>query len=209
MCTLYWSPGSASIAPHAALEEIGAAYELKRVDLSPDKPRDPEYLRLNPNGRVPTLVIDSRDVVFESAAIVMHLADRHPDAALAPAVEDPLRRLYYQWLVHLTNTLQPAYLLYYYAARHTTNPAHAAEIQAKAVEDLKLVWGRIDQALATGPYMLGARFSACDLYLRMLATWRDPLPDLLSRWRNVARCVGLVVARPAVQRMMRQNELAA
>ena len=209
MYTLYWSPGSSSVAPHSVLEETGASYELKRVDLSPDKPRDPEFLRLNPNGKVPTLVVDGRQVVYEAAAIVMYLADRHPRAALAPAVDDPLRGLYYQWLTYLTNTLQPGYLLYYYPQRHTTNPEHAAEIQAKAVEDLTVLWDRIDQALASGPYMLGERFSACDLYLHMLSTWRDPLPQLLARCRNVKRCVDLVVQRPAVQRMLRQNDLAA
>jgi glutathione S-transferase len=210
MYTLYWSPGSAAMAPHAVLEEVGAAYELRTVDISADKPRDPEYLKLNPYGRVPTLVIDGREAVYESAAIVLTLAERHPEAKLAPAPGEATRGLYYQWLVHLSNTLQPAYLLYYYPERHTTNPAHAAEIQARAKADLALIWGRLDKALAgRGPYLLGPAFSACDLYLHMLSTWQDPVPQLYGQFKNIKRCVDLVTARPAVQRMLRQNDMAA
>jgi len=209
MYTLYWSPGSAAMAPHAVLEEVGAPYELKRVDISSDKPRDPSYLKLNPTGKVPTLVIDGGRTILESAAIVMHLADRHPGAGLAPEVDDPLRGLYYQWLTHLTNTLQPAYLLYYHPERHTTNRNHSGEIQAKAREDLQTMWDRIDRALVPGPYLLGERFSACDIYLHMLSTWQDPLPQLLSHCNNVRRCVDRVVARPAIQRMLRRNDEAA
>ncbi len=139
----------------------------------------------------------------------MHLADRHPQAALAPSPDDPQRGLYYQWLAHLANTLQPAYLLYYHPERHTTNPDHAGEIQAKAKDELQAIWGRIDRALAAGPYLLGRRFSAADLYLHMLSTWQDPVPQLLTRCRNVKRCVDLVTQRPAVQRMPQRNAEAA
>ncbi|HLB79667.1 MAG TPA: glutathione S-transferase family protein [Dongiaceae bacterium] len=209
MYTLYWSPGSASMAPHATLEEIGADYRLARVDLSPDKPRDPAFLKLNPSGKVPALAIDGAGAIYESAAIVMYLADRHPAAGLAPGVDDPSRGLYYQWLAHLTNTLQPAYLRYYYPDRHTANPAHAPEVQARAQEELWTIWDRIDRALADGPYLLGRRFAACDIYLHMLSTWREPVPDLPARCANVVRCAELVAARPAVQRMLRQNDMAA
>src|SRR5262245_54190409 len=94
---LFWSPGSASMAPHGVLEEIGGPYELSRVDL--DRPRNAAYLKLNPHGRVPTLIADGR-AIYESAAIVMHLSDRHPEKALAPAPGTPERGLYYQWLLY-------------------------------------------------------------------------------------------------------------
>ncbi len=209
MYRLYWSAGSAAMAPHAVLEEIGARYELFELNLGAGQQNDPEYLKLNPNARVPTLVIDGKDAMFESAAICMYLADRHPDAGLAPALDDPARGRYLQWLTYLSNTLQPACLRFYYPDRHTTNPAHGPEIVAKAREEIAAVWDRLDQAIGAGPYMLGDRFSACDLYLHMLSTWQDAVPGLYDRCANVKRLVDLVNVRPAVVNIMRKNGLAA
>src|SRR5688572_14622587 len=93
MYRLYWAPGSAAMAPHAMLEEIGVPYELWPVDL--EAPRPPDYFKLNPNGKVPTLVAKDGQAIYESAAICLYLADRHPEAGLAPALDDPLRGLYY------------------------------------------------------------------------------------------------------------------
>ena len=90
MYTLYYGPGSAAMAPHAALEEIGAEYTLVPTEIAADKPRDPAFLKLNPNGWVPVL-IDENGPIHESAAIMMYLAERHPEAGLAPPSSDPTR----------------------------------------------------------------------------------------------------------------------
>lgn len=209
MYTLFYSPGSASMAPHAMLEEIGANYVLKRVEISGDKPRDPEYLKLNPLGRVPTLAIAGGETIYESVAITMYLADRHPEPKLAPAVSDPLRGPYYQWLAHLTNTLQEAYLLFFYPDRNTTRPEQAPDIKDKALTRIDGVWSNLDQALARrGPYLLGERCSAADIYMHMLYTWYEPAAALAARCPQVARCVDLVAQRPAVKRMLQQNGMA-
>jgi glutathione S-transferase len=209
MYTLFYSPGSASMAPHALLEEIGAKYALRRVDISSDKPRDPEYLKLNPLGRVPTLSIAGGETIYESVAITMYLADRHPEAKLAPAVTDPLRAPYYQWLAHLTNTLQEAYLLYFYPDRNTTRPEQAPGIKDKALTRIDGVWSNLDQALGRrGPYLLGERCSAADIYMHMLYTWYEPPGGLATRFANVKRCMDLVAERPAVKRMLQQNDMA-
>lgn len=209
MYTLFYSPGSASMAPHAMLEEIGAKYALKRVDISADKPRDPEYLKLNPLGRVPTLAIAGGETIYESVAITMYLADRHPEAEMAPAVTDPLRAPYYQWLAHLTNTLQEAYLLFFYPDRNTTRPEQAPGIKDKALTRIDGVWSNLDQALGRrGPYLLGERCSAADIYMHMLYTWYEPPGTLATRFANVKRCMDLVAERPAVKRMLQQNDMA-
>lgn len=209
MYKLYWNPGSAAMAPHAVLQEIGARYELIELNLERGQQREPAYLKLNPNARVPTLVIDDAQVIYESAAICMYLADRHPEAGLAPAIGDPARGAYLQWLAYMSNTLQTACLRYYYPTRCITNPDHAPEVASKALEDTAIIWDRIDQAIGAGPYMLGDRFSACDLYLLMLSTWQDAAPGLYDRCRNVKACVERVMARPAVIDMMRKNGMAA
>jgi len=209
MYRLYWNAGSAAMAPHAVLQEIGARYELFELSLANKQQHDPSYLKLNPNARVPTLVIDGKDVIFESAAICMYLADRHPEAGLAPAIADPKRGLYLQWLHYMSNTLQPAYLRYYYADRYITNPDHAQEVADKAREEVAVIWGRLDAAIGAGPYMLGDRLSACDHYLLMLSTWQDPVPGLYDRFPNVKACVDRLLPRPAVIEIMRKNGMAA
>lgn len=210
MYTLYWNHGSASLVAHIALEEAGVPYRLEFVDLEKDEHKSPAYLKINPNGKVPALAIEGRGAMFETNAIAMYIADRHPGAGLAPAIEDPARPRYTQWMIHFTNSIQPLYLLYYYPERHTTEPAHAPEIRAKAAEQIGEAWDRIERVLAAGgPYMLGDRFSAADLPVLMLSHWRDAQPDMLARRGKLRWLVELVAARPAVKRVLEQNRLAA
>jgi glutathione S-transferase len=202
MYTLYWSPGSASMAPQAVLEEIGVPFKLEQVDLS--KPRSAAYLKLNPHGRVPTLVADG-ETLFEAAAIVMHLADRHPKAKLAPAPTEPERGRYYQWLLYLADTLQPAFMRYYRCNEYSGDPAAAPSVKTQALAHVGQVWKNLDTALAGKPYLLGDRFSAADIYLHMLYTWGPDMAELAKARPNLTRTFRRVDERPAVKRMMETN----
>ena len=102
--TLYYTPGTASMVVHLTLLELGVPYRLEKVDFEKDAQHGAEYLRLNPRGQVPTLVIDGKPH-FESAALLMILAERHPEARLAPAPGSPLRADWYQWIAFFTNSL--------------------------------------------------------------------------------------------------------
>lgn len=212
MYTLYWSPGSASMAPHCCLEEAGAAYSLKLVDTGKGEHRTPEYLALNPAGKVPTLVVaDSTSgggfTMIESAAMCMLIADRHPAADLAPKIDDIARGHFYMWLTHLTNTLQPAMLRYYYPDRHTTGETEA--VVNKAMEEVAAIWSRIDAHLRLkGPYLLGERYSAADIFLTMLSLWQDCCPDTYRRFASVKRLADLVMSRPAIARIAAANQAA-
>ncbi len=209
MYTLYWWPGSASMAPHCCLEEAGVPYALKLVDTSKGQHQAPEYLAINPNGKVPALMIDGGQVITESAAICMLIADRHPEAKLAPSLADPARGHYYAWLMYLSNTLQPAMLEYYYPDRHTTSANGTEAVAAKARETIAEIWARIDAHLqAKGPYLLGERFSAADAFCYMLSVWQDPCPDTYARFPGLKRLAELVAARPAVSRVVAQNQAA-
>ena len=207
MYKLYYAPGTAAFAPQMALEEIGAEYELIETEVSPDKPRDPWFLELNPNGWVPVLVGGGL-VLHEAAAIVMYLADKHPEAGLAPAPGEPARGRYYQWLVYMADCLQVAYQMNYYPERHSTEAAHVPSIVEKARLRLARVWGYLDAALEPGPYLLGDVFSACDLYVYMLTTWHPEGDAFLDSVPNVVRCNALVTQRPAVRRAMKSHGLA-
>ena len=113
MYTLYYSPGSASMVVHLVLLELGVPYSLEKVDFDKGAQRSAEYLRLNPRGQVPTLVIDGEPHI-ESAALLMLLAERHPEARLAPAPGSPLRADWYQWIAFCTNSFGSAYRLWFY-----------------------------------------------------------------------------------------------
>jgi glutathione S-transferase len=205
---LHYAPNTYATPVHAVLEELAVPYELVHVDIARGKPRDPAYLALNPHGKVPTLECDGRPM-YESGAIIVHLTDRHPEARLGPVVGDPLRPLYLQWLFHMVSTLQPLIGIIYYPERYADAPDAVRTVERKAAARLLEFWGRVDTALADGPYLLGSRFSAADIFLACQTLWTRSLPDLPARAPRVARCAELVKARPAVARVLRQHGIAA
>ncbi len=210
MYTLYWNNGSASITAHMALEESGAPYTLKFVDMDKGEHKSPEYLKMNPNGKVPTLLIDNKRIMFETAAIAMYIADRHPQSGLAPSIDDPARVPYTQWLLHISNSVQPYYFMFYYPERHTADPNAHEAIKTQATTMIGEAWARIDAALArNGPYLAGDRFSAADLPVMMLTGWKLACSDVLEKNKNIRRLVELVSARPAIQRVLQKNAAAA
>ncbi|HEX6102398.1 MAG TPA: glutathione S-transferase family protein [Alphaproteobacteria bacterium] len=202
MYRLYWSPGSASMAPHVLLEELGVPYELSRVELK--KPREAAYLKMNPWGRVPTLVADGQ-AIHEAAAICMHLADRHPERGLAPAPASAERALYYQWLLFLADTLQPAFRRVYRPSSFIDDPAQQAAIKEKGLQEVAAIWARLDELLAGKTYLAGERFSAADIYFHMLYTWDVDMAALGRRHRNLSRIFEGIHARPAVARVAELN----
>ena len=196
---LYYAPRSAAVGVRALLETIGAPYELSEVDIYSEEPRDPEFLRINPNGWVPALVYDG-GAMYEAAAITVFLCDRHPQAGLAPTPEDPLRGAFLQWLVYMAGTLQPAYQMFYYSFRFAAREEDYASVRSRATTRLAEIWQVLDDALAPGPWLLGERYSACDIYLYMLSTWLADEHTPISAFPNAARCVDRVAARPEVAR---------
>ncbi len=204
MYHLYYTISSSAMGAHAALEEIGAPYVLDYVDL--EVPRSPEYLRLNPQGKVPVLIDESDpgepQVIYQSAAVLLHLADKHPEAALAPPPGGAARGLCYQWLFFMAEVLQPAYMLHFYPERFTAEADQTAGVEANATALIGNAWAMLDDALDPGPYLLGEGFSVCDLYMHTMALWNQPHHRPLSEFPSVARALALVHARPAVQRML-------
>jgi glutathione S-transferase len=207
MTDLYYIPGSAAFAVHMMLEEVGAEYRLVRVERTDGRVSPPEFEGMSPHGRVPVLV-DGDVVLYESAAIVMHLCDAHPSAGLAPQPGTTERALWYRWLVYLTNTAQPAFMAYFYPERFTTDEAGATAVGARAAASLDITRTFIERELvAGGPYLLGDSFSSADLYLFMLTRWGRrhetkwwDQPVLRSHFSRVFE-------RPAVQRAWEQEGL--
>lgn len=209
MYTLYWSHNSASIAPHYCLEEAGVKYDLVLVDMAKDDHKKAAFLKINPIGKLPAFKLPSGEVLTESAAICMLINDLHPATELGPKSGDPKRGAFYMWLCHLTNTLQPAMLRYYYPERITADAGGIAGVKDKAKEEIAALWSRIDAHLAAqGPYLLGADFSAADAFAYMLSTWQECCPGLYGRFPSVKRLAGLIRGRPAIQRVAELNQVA-
>ncbi|MFN3460873.1 MAG: glutathione S-transferase family protein [Oceanibaculum sp.] len=210
MYLLYGGPGNANLAPHAALQEAGLTegtdYRFVKLDLKAGEHRKPDYLALNPHGVVPTLVIGkdgNKQVVCESAAILMHIADLFPAAGLAPTPGSPGRAAWYQWIAYLTNTVQARFMNFYHADYFIDGAAGQAAVKAKADTALKEQFAHIDAHLGRrGPWLLGESFSAADLYLFMLTRWGRNLSRPARDFPQVGKHFERVLARPAVRRTL-------
>jgi glutathione S-transferase len=198
MYQLYYSPSTASLAVHWMLIEVGAPFELVLTDIETGDQKQPDYLKLNPGGVVPTLVVEGAPVL-ESAAILMLLAERHADKGLAPAAGTSERAAYFQWMVYLANALLPSFRAWYYP-HEPAGEANADAAQAAARARVEVVWDRVDAQLAAkGPYMLGERLSAVDFLTTMLMRWSRNLPRQATAWPNIARYLSRMRAMPSLR----------
>jgi glutathione S-transferase len=191
---LYASQFSRAFVPFWLLEEIGVPFRTEFRDLRRREHKRPDYLALNPMGKVPTLT-DDGVVVTETPAICLHLADRYSYGALAPRIEDAARGTYLRWMVFSTAVFEPgAYL------------PQASDEEASGVG-----WGRrtdmlatLEAALQPGPYLLGERFSAADVMLgglMSIALFNKRFPETAA----VGAYNALISARPAYQRALKHN----
>ena len=202
MYKLFYAHKSASMGVRVLLEEIGAPYELLETSVVPGKPRPPEQLAVNPNGWVPVLLWEE-NAMYECAAITIYLCDRHPEAVLAPAIDDPERALYLQTLVYFSNSIQNAFQLTYYPDRFADTPDGEPGAVRRGVRRLRETWKVIDDQIGDNEWVLGGRYSAADIYLFMLTTWIRSAKGhpAISEYPNVDRIARLVVERPSVQRV--------
>jgi glutathione S-transferase len=184
MYALYYSPGRASMAVHWMLLELGVPFEARLVDFAIQAHKDSEYLRLNPDGMIPTLIVDG-EPHFESAALALLLAERHPEGRLNIRPGAPERPAYLQWMLYLANTLQPLYRAWFYT--NEVGGAQSAEaVKAHASVGIEKVWGRIDSRLRAVPYLAGGMLSAVDFHATMLMRWSREMPRSADRWGAIS-----------------------
>ena len=204
--TLYYSPGAASLVVHWLLLETGAAHTLALVDTSAGAQKRPEYLALNPNGVVPTLVIDGAPH-YEAAALLMHLADAFPVAEFAPALSEPQRMDYTQWMFNLANMVQPLFRQWWYP-HEPAGEANVEAVREHVQRRIEAEWQRIDRHLAEhGPHLLGGRLTAADFYLVMLMRWSRSMPKPATAWPHLSVLASRLKTRPSFAQLYEREGL--
>ena len=206
---LYYSPGACSLAPHIALEETGAAFEPVLIKTAEGQQRTPEYLAINPKGRVPALA-DGEFVVTENPAILRYVARKFPNAALwSDEPRDEARCA--EWLAWCSSTIHPAYAHVRRAERYATSESAKEDVIAKGRETVRQLWGDIDAKLGGAEWAAGSRYSVADCYLMVFWNWGrgsvlgyDMARDFPA-WTAHAKRMG---ERRAVQRVLEREGIA-
>jgi glutathione S-transferase len=191
MMQLYWSPRTRSFTALWLMEETGQPYERVLIDLSAGAQRKAEYLAINPMGKVPALR-DGEATLAEAAAICAYVAERYPQAKLAPPVGDPLRAKYLYWLFFGPSCGEPAMMQI--ATKVEINPVSAGWGDAQRVFDV------LDAALAKGPWILGENFSAADIVIGSGLNFAVRLFKMVPSRASFDRYLDACAARPAFQR---------
>lgn len=192
MYRLYASPATASQVVHWMLIELGVPFEVEMLDFDDKAQKSEEYLRLNPDGVVPTLVVDGAPV-RETGAILMLLAERHPEAGFAPTMGSPERARWLEWMVWLANGPMAAYRLWFYDA--DLPGVDRAALQAK----LERYWDKVDAHLADREVLVGESITTADLQLTMLTRWSRNMPKPATAWPNLKRYIDRMRARPGLR----------
>lgn len=210
---LYGDDGSGSAPIEMALAEIGTAVEIRPVPLAGDHQLGPAYRALNPMGRLPTLILPDGTVMTESLAILVLLADRHPEAALLPPPQDPGRAVALRWMTLAATEFYPHVTRWDYPARFGVSAEQLPALKDRALDMAREIWLVVEaHAGLSGdpeaPFLLGARFTVADLYLAVLSRWlggRHWVPAHCPKLETLAQAVA---ARPAIATLWRRHGLA-
>jgi glutathione S-transferase len=190
---LFYTPKTRSTRPRWLLEELEVPYRIRHVDLFGGE-RNPAH----PLGSVPAVRIDG-DTLIESGAICHWLADRHPDRGLAPAMNDPLRARYEQWMFHVPGTLEPPAFEILLHTEILPEKHRVEDIVPFATRGYRRVLRMLAEELDHDGYLLGDRFSCADIMTGTTLGW---LPGLLEDYPPLLAYIERVTARPAFRRAM-------
>jgi glutathione S-transferase len=203
MLTFYYAPGTCALASHLALEFSGAAYEAKRLDFKQNQQRTPDYLKINPKGRVPALVTE-RGVLTETPALLQYIAQTFPQAALAPVDDAFLLAKVNEFNSYLCSTVHVNHAHKGRGSRWV-DAADGAALEAmkkKVPETMAESFTLIEEQMLKGPWVLGERFSTSDLYLYTLSRWLEGDGVAASRFPKVADHMRRMEAKPQVQKVV-------
>lgn len=201
MYTLYYSPGVCSMSVHVALEEMGLDYKLHKVDLQKGEQRSLEYLKINPRGQVGALMTPD-GLMSENAAMIIYLNDKHGKDLIPQDGYERAQAL--QWLMYANSTLHPAYSKGLFCKKNNADDA----LMKVACDGVQAQWDLVEQQLeeSGGPFLMGERFSAGDIYVAVIANWQF-IPYLPAFGPKTQEFLKAVTARPAYQASLVQEEV--
>ncbi|RVH39102.1 glutathione S-transferase family protein [Sinorhizobium meliloti] len=201
MLKLFYTPGTCSLASHIALEEAGAGYEVHRVDFSKAEQTKPDYLTIDPKGRVPALVTD-RGILTETPAILAYIAQSFPKARLAP-LDDPFEFARLQsFLSYLCSTVHVAHAHARRAARWADDPAAQEAMKAKVPQNMADCFALIERTMFVGPFVRGDAYSVADPYLFTIAGWLESDGVDPARFPRILDHRNRMAERPAVAKVL-------
>lgn len=192
---LYYTPGTCSFAPHIVIRELGLDLDLQRVRLGAEPQvvaSQRDFRELNPLGYVPVLELDDGRVLIEGAAMLLHLADAHPRAGLAPVAGSAERDELHRWLIFISAELHKTFSPWLF------HPEHGQQAVDVATQRLAPRLAVVEQQLTGRDYLLGDRFGIADAYLFTIADWTGPLKIALDPYPNLAAYLERIRARPSV-----------
>jgi glutathione S-transferase len=201
MLKLFYAPGSCAMASHIALEEAAASYDAVCLDLRAGDQRKPEYLAVNPKGRVPALVTD-RGILTENPAILAYVAQTHPAARLAPFEDAYELGRVQSFNSYLCSTVHVAHAHRMRAYRWADDAAAIAEMQRKVPQNVGECFDLIEREMFEGPWVMGERYSICDPYLFTLAGWLEGDGVDPARFPKIQDHQRRMKQRPAVRNVL-------
>ena len=207
MLTLYYAPNTCALASHIALEEAGAPYEARRLDFAAAEQTKPDYLKINPKGRVPALLTE-RGVITENPAILAYIAQAHPEAKLAP-LDDPFAFAELQaFMSYLCSTVHVAHAHRVRGARWADDPAAHESMKKKVPQSVGACFDLIERTMFRGPWTRGEAYTVGDPYLFTIARWLESDSVDPARFPKVLDHRNRMAERPAVRRVLQAEGLA-
>ena len=204
MLKLYYAPGTCALASHIALEEAGAGYTTERLDFKSNQQNSPEYLAINPKGRVPALVTD-RGILTETPAMLGFIAQSFPQAKLAP-LDDPYAFAQMQaFNSYLCSTVHVAHAHRVRGYRWATDEASFADMKRMVPKSVGACFALIERGMLKGPWVMGERYTICDPYLFTLAGWLEGDSVDLATLPKVADHRKRMSERPAVRKVLAEE----
>ena len=197
MYTLHWEYMAGSIVAQAMLEELGANYRLHHVDMEAGEHKLPEYLAINPTGRVPALGLPDGTTIGETAAIVTVLGEQFQQASLTPQPGDPDRAGFLFWLSVMATSGYLTIARKGHPERYAVDADAIQQVEAKAAVDLEAFFDVMEEAVSGNPFFLPRGFTALDIYLAMLTEWSDDKDVLFSKRPALAAVCRAVTQRSA------------
>jgi glutathione S-transferase len=199
MFKLYYAPGTCALATHIALEEAGAPYQAVLVDFTTQSQRSPDYLAVNPKGRVPALVTES-GTLTETPALLCFVAQRFPSAELAPLADPFALAQVQEFNSYLCSTVHVAHAHGRRGTRWADDAAAIEAMKRKVPASMTECFQLIEHKLLQGPWVMGERYTICDPYLFTIASWIEGDGVDTAKVPRVMQHRARMLARPAVQR---------